>query len=355
MADLQLVGLAKHYGPTIALDGVSITVADREFVTLLGPSGSGKTTALRIVAGFIEPTDGTVFIGGRDVTWLPPERRDIGMVFQSYALFPHMTVWKNIAFGLERRRIPRADRDRQVGEALDLVRLTGLGGRYPRELSGGQQQRVALARALAIRPTLLLLDEPLSNLDAKLRGEVRLEIRRLQRDLGITTVLVTHDQEEALTVSDRIAVMREGRIEQIAAPGALYTAPANRFVAEFVGRMNFLPVTRVEGGDNSFASYRLPDGQILRAPITGDTPSEGTLAIRPEALRCGPPPDTNSNNLTATLEYRVFLGEITEVGARLPDNTAVVIRTLDPSGIPTDPGAPISLWWNPGDGRLLAK
>ena len=355
MADLQLIGLAKHYGPTIALDGVSITVADHEFVTLLGPSGSGKTPALRIVAGFIEPTDGTVFIGGRDVTWLPPERRDIGMVFQSYALFPHMTVWKNIAFGLERRRIPRADRERQVGEALDLVRLTGLGGRYPRELSGGQQQRVALARALAIRPTLLLLDEPLSNLDAKLRGEVRLEIRRLQRDLGITTVLVTHDQEEALTVSDRIAVMREGRIEQIAAPGALYTAPANRFVAEFVGRMNFLPVTRVEGTEGSFARYRLPDAQIVRAPITGDIPAEGTLAVRPEALRAGPPSEANSNTLTATLEYRVFLGEITEVGARLADSTAVVMRTLDPSGLPTEPGAPISLWWNPVDGRILGK
>ncbi len=200
MADLRLFGLTKHYGSTVAVDGVELAVADHEFVTLLGPSGSGKTTVLRMVAGYVEPTAGKVVIGGKDVGNIPPERRDIGMVFQSYALFPHMTVFKNVAFGLERRHVAGPERDKRVKEALELVRLDGLGERYPRQLSGGQQQRVALARALVIRPTLLLLDEPLSNLDAKLRGEVRLEIRRLQQELGITTLLVTdlNDSEQEI-------------------------------------------------------------------------------------------------------------------------------------------------------------
>ena len=222
---------------------VSLTIADGEFLVLLGPSGCGKTTTLRMVAGFIEPSAGHVRLAGQDVTLLPPWKRNAGMVFQSYALFPHMTVAQNVAFGLEMRKLPRADIERRVEEALALVRLGGYGGRLPRQLSGGQQQRVALARALAIRPDVLLLDEPLSNLDAKLRQEVRVEIRELQRQLGLTTVMVTHDQEEALTMADRLVVMNEGSVRQVGSQRDLYERPADRFVAGFVGRTTFLAGT----------------------------------------------------------------------------------------------------------------
>ena len=240
MADLSLNGLSKHYGDFYAVREVSLTIADGEFLVLLGPSGCGKTTTLRMVAGFIEPSAGHVRLAGQDVTLLPPWKRNAGMVFQSYALFPHMTVAQNVAFGLEMRKLPRADIDRRVEEALALVRLGGYGGRLPRQLSGGQQQRVALARALAIRPDVLLLDEPLSNLDAKLRQEVRVEIRELQRQLGLTTVMVTHDQEEALTMADRLVVMNEGSVRQVGSQRDLYERPADRFVAGFVGRTTFL-------------------------------------------------------------------------------------------------------------------
>ena len=211
MAELRLDRLTRRYGDVVAVDDLTLDVRDREFMTLLGPSGCGKTTALRVIAGYIAPTAGSVLVDGHPIDHLPPERRDVGMVFQSYALFPHLSVWRNVAFGLERRRVTGDELSRRVQEALALVHLEPLAARIPRELSGGQQQRVALARALVIKPRLLLLDEPLSNLDARLRAELRIEMRRLQRELGITTVLVTHDQEEALTVSDRVAVLRGGR------------------------------------------------------------------------------------------------------------------------------------------------
>ena len=215
MARLQLTGITKCYGDLKAADDISLDIADGEFLVLLGPSGCGKTTTLRIVAGFIEPTSGSVRLGERDITALPPWKRNAGLVFQSYALFPHMTVAENIAFGLQMRKMSKAEMTPKIAEALRLVRLDQLGDRLPRQLSGGQQQRVALARALVFRPDVLLLDEPLSNLDAKLRQDVRVEIRELQRKLGLTTVMVTHDQEEALTMADRLVVMSEGRIRQI--------------------------------------------------------------------------------------------------------------------------------------------
>jgi putative spermidine/putrescine transport system ATP-binding protein len=226
MADLSLNGLSKHYGDFYAVREVSLSIADGEFLVLLGPSGCGKTTTLRMVAGFIEPSAGHVRLAGQDVTLLPPWKRNAGMVFQSYALFPHMTVAQNVAFGLEMRKLSRADIGRRVEETLALVRLGGYGGRLPRQLSGGQRQRVALARALAIRPDVLLLDEPLSNLDAKLRQEVRVEIRELQRQLGLTTVMVTHDQEEALTMADRLVVMNEGSVRQVGSQRDLYERSA---------------------------------------------------------------------------------------------------------------------------------
>ena len=239
MSELHLAGLEKRYGTTVAVAGIDLEVREGEFMTLLGPSGCGKTTTLGLIAGFFPPTAGEIYLKGRAVAGLPPFRRDIGVVFQDYALFPHMTAGENVAFGLKMRNIATSECDRRVREALDLVQLGGLAERRPLELSGGQRQRVALARALVIRPAVLLLDEPLSNLDLKLREEMRVEIAGLQRRLGITTVFVTHDQGEALVMSDRVAVMNAGRIEQIGAPADIYERPASRFVAEFIGRMNF--------------------------------------------------------------------------------------------------------------------
>src|SRR6476661_752181 len=276
MAQLDIEKLTKRYGDFHAVRDVSLSVADGEFLVLVGPSGCGKTTTLRMVAGFIEPTSGHVKLAGADVTLLPPWKRNTGMVFQSYALFPHLTVAQNVAFGLEMRKLAKADIDRRVDEALALVRLSGFGARLPRQLSGGQQQRVALARALAIRPDVLLLDEPLSNLDAKLREEVRIEIRELQRQLGLTTVMVTHDQEEALTVADRLVVMADGEIRQIGNQRDLYERPADRFVAGFVGRSTFLDGRVTAPGEfESAGGLRLkcrPDGALGPA----------ALALRPE-------------------------------------------------------------------------
>jgi putative spermidine/putrescine transport system ATP-binding protein len=237
--ELRLAGLEKRYGPTVAVAGIDLEVREGEFMTLLGPSGCGKTTTLGLIAGFFPPSAGEIYLKGKPVAGLPPFKRDIGVVFQDYALFPHMTAGENVAFGLKMRNIEKSECDQRVREALDLVQLGGLAERRPLELSGGQRQRVALARALVIRPAVLLLDEPLSNLDLKLREEMRVEIAGLQRRLGITTVFVTHDQGEALVMSDRIAVMNAGRIEQVGAPADIYERPATRFVAEFIGRMNF--------------------------------------------------------------------------------------------------------------------
>jgi ABC-type Fe3+/spermidine/putrescine transport system ATPase subunit len=238
-AALRLAGIAKRYGAVAAVDGVDLEVREGEFLTLLGPSGCGKTTTLGLIAGFFPPSAGEIYLKGRPVAGLPPFKRDIGVVFQDYALFPHMTAGENVAFGLKMHGVERAEMDARVKEALELVQLRGLAERRPLELSGGQRQRVALARALVIRPAVLLLDEPLSNLDLKLREEMRVEIAALQRRLGITTVFVTHDQGEALVMSDRIAVMNAGRIEQLGGPAEIYERPATRFVAEFIGRMNF--------------------------------------------------------------------------------------------------------------------
>jgi len=239
VSELRLAGLEKRYGATIAVAGIDLEVREGEFMTLLGPSGCGKTTTLGLIAGFFPPTAGEILLGGRPVAGLPPFKRDIGVVFQDYALFPHMTAGENVAFGLRMRNLEATETSKRVREALELVQLGALAERRPLELSGGQRQRVALARALVIRPAVLLLDEPLSNLDLKLREEMRVEIAGLQRRLGITTVFVTHDQGEALVMSDRIAVMNAGRIEQVGTPAEIYERPASRFVAEFIGRMNF--------------------------------------------------------------------------------------------------------------------
>ena len=284
---IEIGGLTKRYGATTVVDGLSLAVAEGELLTLLGPSGCGKTTTLRCIGGFIAQDSGTIGIAGHDMAGVPPHRRQVGMVFQSYALFPHLSVFDNVAFGLRIRKVERAELSRRVGRALEMVRLGEFAARYPKQLSGGQQQRVALARALAYEPRVLLLDEPLSNLDAKLRVEMRSEIRSLQRALGVTALYVTHDQEEALSISDRVMVMNQGKIEQLSAPWELYNRPATRFVASFVGAANILPaeILEVRGSD---ARVLVAGSLRLSFPRTGlPEGRELWLVARPEALHVG--------------------------------------------------------------------
>jgi putative spermidine/putrescine transport system ATP-binding protein len=279
--DLQLRGITKVYGTHTAVDSFDLDVAPGEFIALLGPSGCGKTTTLRMIAGFVQPTRGTVLLGGRDVTAVPPNLRNMGMVFQSYALFPHMTVRKNIEFGLRAHGLETAEIDRRTRDVLELVDLKQYPNRYPRELSGGQQQRVALARVLALKPRLLLFDEPLSNLDAKLRVQMRYEIRRLQREVGITALFVTHDQDEAMSMADRIVVLNQGRTEQVGTPEDIYDRPSSRFVADFIGASNFFPGTVVHA-PGGFV-FRCASG--LTVPLSAAAlPSATELAVRPERI-----------------------------------------------------------------------
>jgi putative spermidine/putrescine transport system ATP-binding protein len=319
MAFLELSALRRVFGTVVALDGIDLGLEQGEFVSLLGPSGCGKTTALRLVAGFDHPTSGTIVVEGTDLTRTPPNRRDIGMVFQSYSLFPNMTARQNVEFGLRVRRQGKSDRGDRVGELLELVGLGHAGGRFPHQLSGGMQQRVALARALAIKPRMLLLDEPLSALDAKVRVQLREEIRRIQLELGITTLYVTHDQEEALSVSDRVAVMSGGRIEQIGTPSEMYTAPATAFVAEFIGTMNRLEATIIDGSSGEIDH----SGVILQVDeARGHAKGDRVLVlIRPEALQLtasanGDAP--RSNIVAGDVITHTFLGPVTRLKVNGP-------------------------------------
>ncbi len=324
MAGLQLFNLSKRYGEAVAVDNASLDVADGELLVLLGPSGCGKTTTLRMVAGFVEATSGRIVLGGADITHLPPWKRNAGLVFQNYALFPHLNVAENVAFGLEMRKMSKADIAPKVAEALRLVRLDHLSERLPRQLSGGQQQRVALARALAFRPDILLLDEPLSNLDAKLRLDVRIEIRELQRKLGLTTIMVTHDQEEALTMADRLAVMSEGHIRQIGTQQDLYERPANRFVADFVGRSSF-----IEGhlaGQGGFVSEGGLDIKITM-PADGKAGHRGAISLRPErVLLLGPNAPQSDNVFDGEVTFVSYLGAVIELRVALSPKDAVVLQ-----------------------------
>jgi iron(III) transport system ATP-binding protein len=313
MVKLAIRGLGRDFGGVAAVRDFTLDVATGEFVSLLGPSGCGKTTMLRMIAGFVPPSRGTIELNGRVVSspasCLPPERRSMSMIFQSYAIWPNMTVFENVAFGLRLRRLARADIDRQVREMLDVVRLSELGGRYPAELSGGQQQRVALARAIVIRPEVLLLDEPLSNLDANLRDEMRLEIRRLHDRVGTTTIYVTHDQAEAMVTSDRIVVMNGGRIEQVDTPYRLYNAPRTRFVASFIGRTNFLRGKRTATAVD-FGGFSLPAAALAEAERV---PAEPLFSVRPQSIDLARQPPAERRGarhwIAARVGQRAYFGD----------------------------------------------
>jgi spermidine/putrescine ABC transporter ATP-binding subunit len=327
-AVVKLMGLEKDFGAVGAVRGVSLDIAAGEFLTLLGPSGSGKTTTLMMIAGFETPSAGDITIDGKTVVGVSPHKRNIGMVFQNYALFPHLTVADNIGFPLKQRGIGRAERAKMVNQALDLVRLPGYGGRYPKQLSGGQQQRVALARAIVFNPRLLLMDEPLGALDKQLRESLQLEMRRLHADLGITFIYVTHDQEEALTMSDRIAVMNEGRIAQLGRPEDLYDRPCSRFVASFLGESNFLPGI-VHGFQEEDIVVAECGGTMLRA-VAPARPTRGDkvmLTMRPERLRFADGISTPAmNRMSATVTEAVFAGERCRYLLAAPDGTAMVLK-----------------------------
>jgi iron(III) transport system ATP-binding protein len=350
---LEVSGLVKRYGAQTALDGVSVTAGAGEFFTLLGPSGCGKTTLLRCVAGFARPDGGRIVCDGARLDTLPAHARDIGMVFQNYAIFPHLSVRENIAYGLRARRVPAPELARRVGEALDLVQMADLATRMPTQLSGGQQQRVALARALVVRPRLLLMDEPLSNLDARLRVTMRGEIRRIQRELGITTLYVTHDQEEALAVSDRVAVMERGRVEQVGTPWEVYAEPRTAFVAQFVGLSN-----AVEGMVVAREGRRVTvDAGGLRLEGETDLPDPRLLAVfRPEAVQlhvAGTAPAGPSGG-EGRLAGAEFLGAVLRCGIRTAAGALIVADVHKPTGhaVKTE-GQPVRFTVAPGDVRFF--
>jgi spermidine/putrescine transport system ATP-binding protein len=354
-AVITLEHVSKRFGSCTAVHDADFAVERGEFFSLLGPSGCGKTTTLRMIAGFEQPTAGRILLDRQDVSRVPPYRRHVNTVFQQYALFPHMTVADNVAFGPRSRKLDAGETTRRVAELLALVRLTPLADRKPAQLSGGQQQRVALARALANHPSALLLDEPLGALDLKLRQAMQLELKRIQREVGITFVYVTHDQEEALTMSDRIAVMSEGRVEQIGTPREIYDAPASVFVAGFIGVANLIPAT-VRQVTGTLATVELAGGHCLAAAGNGSLQpgAAATVMVRPERLRLGETAPVSGDGLPATLEQAVFQGPVTRYGLRAADGTALVAHVLAGRTAPAlRPGLLLWVSWDADAARLL--
>lgn len=349
MTTIRLDTVSRAFGAVRAVDDISLTVGDGEFFTLLGPSGCGKTTLLRMIAGFCDLDRGGIWFDDRRIDRLPAHRRNTGMVFQNYAIFPNLTIERNVAYGLHARRVPREEIAQRVARALGMVRLDGYGARWPHQLSGGQLQRVAIARSLVIEPAVLLFDEPLSNLDAQLRTQMRAEIRQLQQSLGLTAVYVTHDQEEALAISDQIAVLRAGRVEQVGAPDAIYGAPATAFVAEFVGATNLLSGT-AGMFDGATTTVALGGGVAMR--VNGRIAAPGDrvlLAIRPEALRVVDQTSAGAAQIPARLRMREFLGPILRLHAALPDDTPIRVSMLGGQGGRIAPGDALTLAYDPAD------
>ena len=355
--EIRLIDLAKHFREVRAVDGVTLDIRSGEFFSLLGPSGCGKTTTLRMIGGFELPTTGRVELRGRDVTADPPDRRPVNMVFQNYALFPHLDVGENVAFGLRRRKVERAEIGRRVADALALVRLAGYERRRPNQLSGGQQQRVALARALVNRPNVLLLDEPLGALDLKLRKQLQVELKRIQADVGITFVYVTHDQEEALTMSDRIAVMHRGRVEQLGTPEELYERPATRFVADFIGTTNLLTgaVESIESG--LAAVVRLASGDACLVGAAGRTVGETVeLSIRPESILLHRSNGTAHapSPIPAEIEQVAYLGGNVQYLVRTKRGLAIT-AIAPKTGERFPVGGAVDVAWSPGEALVLAE
>lgn len=362
MSGIQIDHVSRHFNDNVALADVNLEIREGEFFSLLGPSGCGKSTLLNIIAGFLEPTDGVVHIGGKDVTDLPPYRRNLGMVFQNYALFPHLTVFENVAYGLKIQKMKRAEIKERVEESLSLVQLNEFADRRPHQLSGGQQQRVAIARALAVRPTVLLLDEPLSNLDAKLRKEMQFELRNIQQRVGITTILVTHDQEEALSLSDRVGILGNGRLQQIASPLEIYRAPANQFVAEFIGQVNLFEAVRTgermtaaeEGTAYEALSHVTEDGTplILTAkeePEASDS-EQVLFMLRPERIQVSASPVSGAlNSAKVTLMETSYVGNALRLKVAMKQGE-LVLHTPDPvfATLPK-PGETLYIHWNASD------
>ena len=347
---IDIDGVTKRFGNFMALNDVSMAIRDNEFFTLLGPSGCGKTTLLRMIAGFEDTSEGAIRLFGQDIAKLAPNLRPVNTVFQQYALFPHMSVIDNVAFGLKMKGVDLAVRQKRAGEMLEMVHLAAFADRMPTQLSGGQQQRVALARALAPAPKVLLLDEPLSALDLKLRQAMRVELKTLQQDTGITFIFVTHDQEEALTMSDRIAVMSAGRVQQIGTSRDIYEAPQTRFVADFIGETNLLDVV-VEDVSNGMARLTLPGGRLVQCPASAITPGQHHLSIRPERLGFV----AAGGDLTVTVERAIYLGTDLQVITRLDSGGVVTVRMQNAARIAIpEPGTRTDLKLEEGAARLLA-
>ncbi|PAK36755.1 ABC transporter ATP-binding protein [Peribacillus simplex] len=360
--DVEIKGAFKQFGANVVLNGIDLKVKQGELLTLLGPSGCGKSTTLNLIAGFLDPDRGEVHIKGNNVTKVPPYKRDLGMVFQTYSLFPHMTVYENLSFGLKLRKVGKAEQKKKISKALELVKMSGLENRYPRELSGGQRQRVAISRALVVEPELLLLDEPLSNLDAKLRHELRAEIKRLQKEIGVTTIFVTHDQEEALSMSDRVVVMNAGKIEQISTPTEIYNHPKTEFVFQFIGKSNCFE-GNVSAVDKRKVAVKIGSGithvdtnNVMGNEIDLKTGDEVKLYIRPEKLQIVSLDEKSSSPLDfhrAKISQMNYLGTSWEINVLLQGKSIQVLTSAFDSSWQN--GSEVLIGWSPSEVMLVKK